>query len=161
MAKFCKDCGENVSEAVLREKNTEEGSTGGTDVKFIYEFCYNKFIGETCILIHHVLKETKRSYYIKDIHCKNGRRISKKILDVFVDYSDTILFNTEYPVMYSLDVSENFTQYINMIAEYLQKEINIKQEHLRQVKGAYKRACERDESDRKKKAESSQQNIGV
>ena len=62
--------------------------------------------------------------------------------------------------MYSLDVSENFTQYINMIAEYLQKEINIKQEHLQQIEAEYERACERDESRRKEK-ESSQKNIGV
>lgn len=148
---LCEGCGKIVSEIVLGVKHTEESNTDRTDVKFIYEFSYNQFNGQTCILPCHVLKETKRSYYIEDVHCKKGRRISKQFLDVFVDYGDIFLFNTRYPVMYSLDIPKNYARYIGMLTEYLQREINTKQEYLRQVKAEYERACEYDEERRKKK----------
>lgn len=145
---LCEGCGKIVSETVLKVRHAQENSTGGKNAEFIYKFCYNSFSGLPEMWERRILRETETSYYIEDVPYKKGGTLILK------QWLDTIVFDfhaNQYPIMYSFEVSGNYTQYINKLISYLEKEIDKKHEHLEQVKDWYEYQCDLDKERRRGK----------
>lgn len=143
-AELCEGCGKIVNESVLEVKDIKKTKVDRTEKqeKTIYKFLYNHLTGEPEIYSRHILKETKTSYYIEDVPCKRGgTRISKQWINEFL----VNLSGNEYPVMYSFDISENYKQYLNMLIDYLDDELDTKIQNLDKVKYSYVRQCELNE----------------